>query len=120
MFYVTSSSDNEVNRDIVIRNVTGFYSEHTMGTKIANRGPRCTHRNFLPLSLPAKVMTHPKGLLIYEGESVNRSQMDITRKTCYIRTWKKKHLFLAISSTNIDTLAPSLYQCVETRNIEVF
>jgi hypothetical protein len=28
---------------------------------------------------------------------------------------KKKHLFLDISSTN-DTLVPSLYQCVETRN----
>jgi hypothetical protein len=33
---------------------------------------------------------------------------------------KKKHLFLDISSTNIDTLVPSLYQCVETRSIEVF
>jgi hypothetical protein len=31
-----------------------------------------------------------------------------------------KHLFLGISSTNIDTLVPSLYQCVEIRNIEVF
>jgi hypothetical protein len=43
------------------------------------------------------------------------SQMDIKRKTCDIRTWKK-HLFLGISSTNIDTLVPSLYQCVETRS----
>jgi hypothetical protein len=34
--------------------------------------------------------------------------------------WKKKHLFLDISSTNIDTLAPSIYQCAETRNIDVF
>jgi hypothetical protein len=32
----------------------------------------------------------------------------------------KKHLFLYISSTNIDTLVPSLYQCVETRSVEVF
>jgi hypothetical protein len=32
----------------------------------------------------------------------------------------KKHLFLDISSTNIDTLVPSLYQCVETRSTEVF
>jgi hypothetical protein len=32
----------------------------------------------------------------------------------------EKHLFLDISSTNIDTLVPSLYQRVETRNIEVF
>jgi hypothetical protein len=55
----------------------------------------------------------------YEGGSVNRSQMDINRKKCYILTWKK-HLFLDISSTNTDTLVPSLYQCVETRNREVF
>jgi hypothetical protein len=40
-------------------------------------------------------------------------------KICDNRTWKK-HLFLDISSTNIDTLVPSLYQCVETCNIEVF
>jgi hypothetical protein len=56
---------------------------------------------------------------MYEVESVNRSQMGITSKTCDIRTWKK-HLFLDISSTNTDTLVPSLYQCVETRNIEDF
>jgi hypothetical protein len=56
---------------------------------------------------------------LYEGESVNRSQMDIKRKTCDIRTWGKR-LFLNISSTNIDTCVPSLYQCVETRSIEVF
>jgi hypothetical protein len=47
----------------------------------------------------------------YDGEPVNGSQIDIKRKTCDIRTWKK-HLFLDISSTNIDTLVPSLYQCV--------
>jgi hypothetical protein len=42
-------------------------------------------------------------------------------KTCDIRLWlRKKHLFLDISSTNIDTLAPSLYQCAETRSTEVF
>jgi hypothetical protein len=28
--------------------------------------------------------------------------------------------FLDISSTNIDKLAPSLYQCLETHSIEVF
>jgi hypothetical protein len=44
--------------------------------------------------------------------------MDMKRKTCDIRNWKK-HLVLDISSTNIDTLAPSLYQCVETRSVEV-
>jgi hypothetical protein len=32
----------------------------------------------------------------------------------------KKHLFLDISSTIIYILAPTLYQCVETRSIEVF
>jgi hypothetical protein len=45
--------------------------------------------------------------------------MGIKSKTCDIRTCKK-HLFLDISSTNIDTLVPSLYQCVETRSIKVF
>jgi hypothetical protein len=29
----------------------------------------------------------------YEGEPVNRSQMDIKCKTCYIQTWKKKIYF---------------------------
>jgi hypothetical protein len=46
--------------------------------------------------------------------------MDIKRKTFDIRTWKKKHLFLDISTTGIDTLVPLLYQCVETRSREVF
>jgi hypothetical protein len=32
----------------------------------------------------------------------------------------KKKLFPDISSTNIVTLVPSLYQCVETRSIEIF
>jgi hypothetical protein len=41
--------------------------------------------------------------------------MDIKRNSCDIRTWEK-HLFLDISSTNIDTLVPSLYQYVKTRN----
>jgi hypothetical protein len=56
---------------------------------------------------------------MYEGKSVNKSQMDIKRKTCDIRT-RKRHLFLDTSSTNIDTLVPLLYQCIETRSIEVF
>jgi hypothetical protein len=55
---------------------------------------------------------------LYDGELVNRSQMDIKRKTCDTRTWEK-HLFLDISSTNTDTLVPSLYQYVETRSMEV-
>jgi hypothetical protein len=45
--------------------------------------------------------------------------MDIKRKTCDIGIWKK-NLFLDISSTNIDTLVPSLYRYVETRSMEVF
>jgi hypothetical protein len=45
--------------------------------------------------------------------------MDIKRKTYGIRNWEK-HLFLDISSTNSDTLVPSLYQCIETLSIEVF
>jgi hypothetical protein len=55
----------------------------------------------------------------YEEESVNRSQMDIKRKTLDIRTWTK-HLFLGTSSTDIDTLVAPLYQCVKTCSIEVF
>jgi hypothetical protein len=47
--------------------------------------------------------------------------MDMKRRTCDIRKWGGgKHLFLGVSSINIDTLVPSLYQCVETRSIEVF
>jgi hypothetical protein len=64
-------------------------------------------------------MSEAVSVVKYEGESVNRSQMDIKHKTCDIRILKK-HLFLDISSPNIDTLVPSLYQCVETRNVEVF
>jgi hypothetical protein len=45
--------------------------------------------------------------------------MDIQRRTCDIRVWKK-HLSVDIFFTNIDTLVPSLYQCVETRSLEVF
>jgi hypothetical protein len=55
----------------------------------------------------------------YEGESVNRSQVDINRKTCDIRTWEKL-LFLDISSTNTDTHVPSLYRCFETRSRAAF
>jgi hypothetical protein len=38
----------------------------------------------------------------------------------YLNLEKERHLFLDISYINIDTLVPSLYQCVETRSIEVF
>jgi hypothetical protein len=60
-----------------------------------------------------------KILYAYEGESVNKSQMTIIRKTCDIWTWKN-NLFLDISSTNCDILVPSLCLCVETRSIEAF
>jgi hypothetical protein len=46
----------------------------------------------------------------YEGESVNRPQMDTKHKTCDIRT-REIHLFLDISSTNTDTLVPSYWAC---------
>jgi hypothetical protein len=54
-----------------------------------------------------------------EGESVSRSQRNIKRKTYDFRTWKDIN-FSTYPSTNIDTPVPSLYQCVETRSIEVF
>jgi hypothetical protein len=41
----------------------------------------------------------------YEKKSVNRSQIDMKRKTRDIRTWQK-HLFLDISSTYIDKHLP--------------
>jgi hypothetical protein len=45
--------------------------------------------------------------------------MDIIHKYVIFEPGKK-HLFLDISSANISTLVPSLYQCVETRSIEIF
>jgi hypothetical protein len=56
---------------------------------------------------------------ICEGESVHKPEMDIKHKTCDIRTWRK-YIILDISSAYIDTLVPSLYQCVETRSTKVF
>jgi hypothetical protein len=44
--------------------------------------------------------------------------MDIKRKTCDIRTWKKNTVFLNISSTILDTLVPPLYQNLESNRIE--
>jgi hypothetical protein len=55
----------------------------------------------------------------YEGESVNRSQVDRKRKTCDIITSKKTFVSLHILHQRC-TLVPSIYQCVGTRNIEVF
>jgi hypothetical protein len=74
------------------------------------------HCNRCPKQISNK-KTHTEDLK--EGELVNMSQMDIKRKTCDIRTFEK-HLFLETSSANIDTLVPSLYQCIETLSIEVF
>jgi hypothetical protein len=55
--------------------------------------------------------------LLYEEEPINRSQMDIKRENViFERGEKKRHLLLDISSTNTDTVVPSLYRCVETRN----
>jgi hypothetical protein len=45
--------------------------------------------------------------------------MDVNVKGVVFGTWGK-HLLLDISSANIDTLVPSLYQFVETRSVEVF
>jgi hypothetical protein len=53
---------------------------------------------------------------VYDGERVSRSRMDIKRKMCDSRNRKKTYM----SSTNIDRLAPSLYQCVKPRSTEVF
>jgi hypothetical protein len=58
-------------------------------------------------------------LWYYEGKSVNKSKIDIKPKTCDIRTWKKLFISRHIL-TNIDTFVPWLYQCFETRSIEVF
>jgi hypothetical protein len=54
----------------------------------------------------------------YEGESVNRSQMDM--KHVIFEKGEKKNIYFSTFSTDIDTLAPSLYQCVETCSIEDF
>jgi hypothetical protein len=68
---------------------------------------------------PPGVLEKIKQKVCHEKEPVNRSQMDVKRKTCDIRTLKKNILFLHISSVNFDTLVPSLYQCVETLSTEV-
>jgi hypothetical protein len=43
--------------------------------------------------------------------------MDMKRKICDVGSWEK-HIFLDISSTNNNTLVPSVYWCVETRSIK--
>jgi hypothetical protein len=45
--------------------------------------------------------------------------MDMKHKICDIRTWTKD-LFLDISFININTLAHSHCQCIETRSVEVY
>jgi hypothetical protein len=75
----------------------------------------------LALSITLIPSSFPTIIYTEEGESVNRPQMDINHTTCDIRTWRGgKHLFLDISPANIDTFVPPLYQCVNTRSIEVF
>jgi hypothetical protein len=69
--------------------------------------------------LPDDVQKGLKHVVIYEGMSVNRTQMGIKCKTHYILTWKK-HLFLGISSTNIDALVTLLYWYTEAQSTEVF
>jgi hypothetical protein len=76
-------------------------------------------RNFSSLLMLHAHLISPSSILYYGGESVNRTQIDIKHKTCDIRTCKK-YLFLGLSSTNFNTLVTSLYQCVETRSIDVF
>jgi hypothetical protein len=58
-------------------------------------------------------------LISYEGKSISTSQMYINVKHAILEPGKK-HLFLDISSINIDALFPLLYQCFETCNVTVF
>jgi hypothetical protein len=46
---------------------------------------------------------------MYEGQSVNMSQIDIKHKICNIRKLETKFLFLDIFTTNTDTLVLSLF-----------
>jgi hypothetical protein len=75
-------------------------------------------KSYYPSVLECRWPVYTTFLIMYKGELVSRSQMDIKRKTCDIR--KREKIFLGISSSNIDTLVPSLYQCVETRSLEVY
>jgi hypothetical protein len=54
----------------------------------------------------------------YEGGSINRSQMDIERKTCDIRAWKK-YLFLDMSSTNISVVGIATTYGLDDRGVGV-
>jgi hypothetical protein len=46
--------------------------------------------------------------------------MQKVKRYVILESEKKKRVFLDISTTNIDALVPSRYQCVETRSIEGF
>jgi hypothetical protein len=70
---------------------------------------------FLVLSMEIDVLLF---IPQYDGESANKSQMDIRRKTYDSNL--EYHLCLDRSSTNVGTLVPSLYHCAETRSMEVF
>jgi hypothetical protein len=54
-------------------------------------------------------LTVSYSILVRERESVNRLQMNIKHETCNVRNWKK-HLFLDVSITNIDTLVTPPFQ----------
>jgi hypothetical protein len=55
--------------------------------------------------------------LLHKKESLNSSQMHVTRKTRDVRTWKKT--LFSLHLYNNATLVSSAYQCVETHSIEV-
>jgi hypothetical protein len=59
--------------------------------------------------------------VIIRGGSVSKSQVDIRVKynILDIGNWKT-NFFLDTSSTNTDTLVPSLYNCLEIWSLEVF
>jgi hypothetical protein len=63
-------------------------------------------------------LIHSKYVTLLNNMSVNTSQMDIKRQTCDIRTWK--NITFSTYPPPTLTLVPSLYQCVESRSIEVF
>jgi hypothetical protein len=61
-----------------------------------------------------------ESLKSYKGESVNRSQMNMKRKTRDIRTWERKIIYFSTYPPPTLIRVPSLCQRVETRSVEVF
>jgi hypothetical protein len=68
----------------------------------------------LEIPVIIKNQVSPQALRTYKGESANRSQVDKNIKRDF--QIQKKHLFLDILSTSIDTL----YQHVEMHSMGVF